>query len=281
MGTLHIDNHPFPQMESSSYGTRGPAAAPKTIVLVRHGESQGQTCKSRGLNRKDPSLRDCDLTRLGQQQAKTVQQLLSCTPQLIVTSPLTRALHTTLLAFGPCSGASEWLAPVVAHPNIIERGSGIPENMPSSLSTLFRSPLSAVPGFSDIDFSLIPDGWPDFPCDVSNEATFEKGRDGRGSRQEGANNKRAKGQGQGRADTRSADFVEWLTQRPEDEIIVVCHHNTIQELLRAECGRVDNCFPIACCIGVDGELHMCNPTGVSTSKRTKTKKHQGTSAGIG
>eukprot|EP00816_Leptocylindrus_hargravesii_P009196 CAMPEP_0196811436 /NCGR_PEP_ID=MMETSP1362-20130617/17526_1 /TAXON_ID=163516 /ORGANISM="Leptocylindrus danicus, Strain CCMP1856" /LENGTH=230 /DNA_ID=CAMNT_0042186731 /DNA_START=58 /DNA_END=747 /DNA_ORIENTATION=+ len=75
----------------------------KNIVLIRHGESLGQTARHRGLSRSDPSLVDCFLTNKGIQQASQ----LRCDPtltqynfDLVCTSPLTRALSTCILALG-------------------------------------------------------------------------------------------------------------------------------------------------------------------------------------
>lgn len=73
---------------------------PKTLYLIRHAESEGQAAGRRGLDRQhDPRLRDCPLTDLGVTQAATnIESTLGpdgmAQIELVVTSPLTRALQT-------------------------------------------------------------------------------------------------------------------------------------------------------------------------------------------
>ena len=75
----------------------------RRMYLIRHGESKGQRASSRQARRTDEKLVDCGLTRNGMEQAKFIPQLMALEGvdpiQLVVTSPLTRAIHTTLLAF--------------------------------------------------------------------------------------------------------------------------------------------------------------------------------------
>ena len=102
---------------------------------------------------------------------------------LVVASPLSRAIQTALLAFDN----------VLVHPAVIERGGGVPENIPRSIDALEEE-------FGDrVDFSLLrTDVWP---------------------------------RKQTEADLKA--FVEWLDNRPEETIYVVCHYNTINRLTRA------------------------------------------------
>ena len=126
---------------------------PKTVIFVRHGESLAQTARKRGLKRTDRSLRDCDLTMKGQSQAKGLRKLPCFTDgiDLVVVSPLTRALRTAKLGFQDVD------APFVCYPGIKERGSGLPENRPRKLKDVLRD----FPSFSDIDFGLLPKEWPE------------------------------------------------------------------------------------------------------------------------
>ncbi|KAL7577339.1 hypothetical protein ACA910_002075 [Epithemia clementina (nom. ined.)] len=76
------------------------------MYLIRHGESLGQRA-SRQARKSDDRLIDCALTRKGMEQAKLIPQLLLSPPiQLVVTSPLTRAIQTTLLAFPTVDSSS-------------------------------------------------------------------------------------------------------------------------------------------------------------------------------
>merc|ERR1711865_1340968 len=52
----------------------GPPCYRKHVVLVCHGESDGQTAKSRGLPRSHESLLDCGLTRKGWTQAYSLNK---------------------------------------------------------------------------------------------------------------------------------------------------------------------------------------------------------------
>ena len=119
----------------------------KNIVLIRHGESLGQTARENGLSRsKDPSLRDCFLSRKGIHQACGLRREIDNLHQqnkfeLICTSPLTRAAATCVLGLGHLSescisisedghgGSGESSVPFICHPNLAESGCrGMPEN---------------------------------------------------------------------------------------------------------------------------------------------------------
>ena len=172
----------------------------KTVYLVRHGESLAQTAKRRGFDRKDWVFRDCDLSEDGERQARELK--LDVEGAIVVASPLRRAVRTALLAF------EEF--PIIVHPAVVERGSGVPENMPRSADVLEAEFPASV------DLSLLrTDGWP-------RKQTEED----------------------------LAQFVNWLSSRPEQKIIVVCHQNTIVKLTRAG-GQVPNCMPIECTIEGD------------------------------
>ncbi len=208
----------------------------KNIVLIRHGESLGQTARSRGVNRKqDESLTDCFLSEKGIYQAcglvKELDDLHNENKfELICTSPLTRAVATCVLGLGHLSGqcvAEESEAvPFLCHPDLAETGDGIPENRGRPIKRVVRTVeenLSFVsPSYAavqGIDFSLVPSSWP-------------KHHGGVGA---------------------LAYFMEWLASRPETSIAVVCHHNVIKALLGNACERIPNCVPIQCVL-IDGDL---------------------------
>mmetsp|Transcript_28626 Transcript_28626/g.77521 ORF Transcript_28626/g.77521 Transcript_28626/m.77521 type:complete len:234 (+) Transcript_28626:195-896(+) len=216
----------------------------KNIVLIRHGESLGQSAHRNGISRKDPSLVDCFLSREGVRQAIALRSdpvLQAYKFDLICTSPLTRAIATCVLAFGdtvenemdveppppPSSNQGSRPTKFIAHSNITEVGREhkvLPENIARDIPTVksdltqklaYRFPLSL--GCLDrIDFSLLPESWP------------RPDGQRRGTRQ------------------KLTIFLQWLSQREEENIAVVCHFNIIRALLGDRSYRVDNCVPIEC-----------------------------------
>lgn len=217
----------------------------KNIVLIRHGESLGQTARMNRINRqKDPILTDCFLSQRGINQAchlrKEINDMHSQIKfDLVCVSPLTRAIATCVLGLGHLSAActmdeddeaksesSSGSVPFFCHPDLAETGGRIPENIGRPLKHVKKSiedNLNYVsPSYAaveSIDFSLVPSSWP---------------RIRQGNVQY---------------------FMEWISQRPEKNIAVVCHHNIILSLLGYRVDRVSNCVPIRCTM-VDGDLRL-------------------------
>lgn len=133
--------------------TSRPPIIPKTVYLIRHGQSLGQVA-SPTARQSDKTLIDCGLTELGVAQASALRSKLGEDAyqkiELVVTSPLTRALHTAALAFPD--------KPLVVHYDLREIGSPIPENQPR--------PMRDVLNDLDLDHhcvdttSLQPINWP-------------------------------------------------------------------------------------------------------------------------
>lgn len=93
---------------------------PKTIYLVRHGESthNAQSLYHLGADSNNAAYLDAPLTGVGQQQARAlVNHMPRLGSQLIVTSPLTRATQTCLLA---TAAIPQPFSPLV-HPLCAER----------------------------------------------------------------------------------------------------------------------------------------------------------------
>ena len=101
------------------------------VHLIRHGESVGQLCQNPHQRRTDPGLRDCGLTERGRQQALQLRQRLRMTMttaeesqpmenyfDMILSSPLTRALETALLVFGGGGGDDDDLGSSRSRHNI-------------------------------------------------------------------------------------------------------------------------------------------------------------------
>lgn len=69
-----------------------------TVFLIRHGQSEFNVVYE--ANGSDPMIRDAPLTALGQAQARQVRKdVADLNIQLVITSPLTRAIQTALGIF--------------------------------------------------------------------------------------------------------------------------------------------------------------------------------------
>ncbi|KAF5586132.1 histidine phosphatase superfamily clade-1 [Fusarium subglutinans] len=157
---------------------------PKVIHLVRHGQAV------HNLGEANNVLPDTDLTPLGQEQAGS---LISKHPELanvdlIVSSPLRRTLQTTLLAF---PAQLERGLHIVALPEVQEV-SDMNCDTGSDLSVI-KAEFQQQP----VDFSVVEPGW---------EVKEGKWAPAIGSILERARAAR-----------------QWLSERPESEIVVVTH----------------------------------------------------------
>ena len=241
-------------------------AAMKNITLIRHGESLGQSARSRGINRQtDASLHDCFLTPKGIKQAIELHANMralqrqkdgySNEVELVCVSPLTRAIATCVIGLGHLSSShaeqdenvatkaatdhattttssKNNIVPFICHPNLAEYGR-IPENQGRQIKTVCKSiqnelhylPPSYSNAVEQIDFTLLPSTWPNT-------------RSQQNQKQKGSS---------------VQDFLVWLHERSEINIIVICHHNVIMSLLRRQIRRVENCVPIQC-VMLDGDI---------------------------
>lgn len=250
----------------------------KNIVLIRHGESLGQTARRRGQSRSDPRLVDCFLSSKGIQEASQLRSngiLNQYDFDLVCTSPLSRALLTCILALGHIiedellleekhqSGVLTFTStpvpsitptrttrtPFIARADICEIGKGIPENQGRPLGPLvkdLKKKLSIVSSsakcMDHIDFSMLPISWPEI---------------------EGTSSGRKHG---------VASFLAWLTSRPEENVAIVCHYNVIKWMLQNAIDRVPNCTPIECILTDEGELLL--KSDLMIQKRTKMQRQQ-------
>ncbi|GKZ00484.1 hypothetical protein MPSEU_001000900 [Mayamaea pseudoterrestris] len=101
---------------------------PKTIYLIRHGQSLGQAASPED-RLTNAALQDCRLSPLGVEQAHAIPDILGKqvydSIQLIICSPLARAMETAILAFPDKS--------IRVHHDLREIGSSkVPENVPRS-----------------------------------------------------------------------------------------------------------------------------------------------------
>jgi len=245
----------------------------KNIVLIRHGESLGQTARHRGLNRSDPSLVDCFLTNKGIQQASQ----LRCDPtltqynfDLVCTSPLTRALSTCILALGhiiegsnndegalpasanstdreenpaqnkhfssgTCIQPNRVRPPFIARADICEFGGKIPEN--------HGRPVHKV--VKDLEEKLASRLSSPPSAECLNYIDFSMLPSCWPKTDNEQNDRKHSG---------IERFLSWLAGRPEETVAVVCHYNVIKWMLRNTISHVSNCTPIECVLTDDGVL---------------------------
>lgn len=160
----------------------------KKIDLIRHGQSTfNEAYEATGV---DPLHFDARLTALGRRQVADAREgLMSRSYDLIVTSPLTRALETTLGIFGGRG------IPIIVEP--LHR-----ECLESSCD-VGRPPADLLAEFPGLAFDHLPDVW----WHDSDE------RDPRGFAVETRD----------LVATRASEFKGWLAGRSEGSIVVVGH----------------------------------------------------------
>ena len=176
-----------------------------------------------GLNRKtDPTLLDAGLTKKGKSQASSIPALMDVGDvDIVVISPLTRAFHTAILAFGNSTDV-----PVILNYDIREIGSGLPENRGRATRTVLRE-LSVGEDLIG-RLSGVREDWPD----------AEEGGGGRGNKAE-----------------RIRGAMKEIAGLEAGTIAVVCHHNVIQSIL-GPVVKPKNATPILCEIDVNGVVRV-------------------------
>jgi broad specificity phosphatase PhoE len=127
---------------------------PSTVYLVRHAESVHNVTK-------DFNLRDPGLTELGFTQAASLATSFPALSSIaiVLTSPLTRAIETTIAGFGAIidnnflseTSGSEGGAKLILDPDLQER-SDLPCDTGSDLATLGSR-------FPDLNINSLEEGW--------------------------------------------------------------------------------------------------------------------------
>jgi len=183
----------------------------------------GQAANRLGMDRRrDERLRDASLTKYGIWQAEQLTEYEFPTPiDLIVSSPLTRALHTALLGFRSHRSSTPSL---LIHYDLAELGSRVPENMPRSIEQVLQD---LGHDGTDVDStSLKPPTWPNISYDSKLNRT--------------------------NAIRRAMQYLH--EDREEQCIAVVCHHNVIREILEDNSVRPENADPIVCELRPNGKV---------------------------
>jgi broad specificity phosphatase PhoE len=167
---------------------------PKYIYLIRHGQSTFNALFE--LNRVDPLHFDARLSQIGIEQVAAARQAASEIPvDLVVVSPLTRAIQTAVGLYG------EATVPMVVtdlHRERLENSCDIG-----------RSPSALSAEFPMLSFDHLSDPW------------WHNGQeDDRGVAVEPDH----------LITRRLADFSRWLRGRPEDVVVVVGHGGFFRRL---------------------------------------------------
>jgi len=114
-----------------------------TVYFIRHGQSEFNAAYTRG--EPDPMIFDPRLTPRGRSQAKDIREKVAGLGiRHVISSPLTRAIQTSLLAF-------EGIAPItiaIGHHERLEHSGDIG-----------RSPEQLAKEFPSLSFSHLPDPW--------------------------------------------------------------------------------------------------------------------------
>lgn len=125
--------------------------SPKRIHLIRHAQSlhnaMALTVADENTIKIDPALRDAALSPLGHQQAQALRSEMATVDgiELIIVSPFTRAIQTTLHAFG------DTRVPRIVHDLHRERL--------DSFCDVGRSPTALAQDFPMLDFTHLDDPW--------------------------------------------------------------------------------------------------------------------------
>jgi broad specificity phosphatase PhoE len=119
---------------------------PRSIDLIRHGQSTFNAhWEATG---EDPLHFDARLTALGRAQAADLSRRLKAERyDLIVTSPLTRAIETALCVFGPCLGRTPVLVEAL-HRERVEQSCDVG-----------RPPAVLAAEFATLAFDHLPEEW--------------------------------------------------------------------------------------------------------------------------
>ena len=173
----------------------------KHIHFIRHAQSEHNARATQVVDedvlRRDPGLRDAPLTALGHAQAEALAGELSALSEieLVVVSPLSRALQTTMAAF------ARHRAPRLVQP--------LHREMQESFCDIGRSPVELAKEFPHFDFAHLEDPWwhdgptdgAPYPCEPL--PAFE---------------------------ARVTAFADWLAARDEACIAVVGHGTFLRRL---------------------------------------------------
>lgn len=222
---------------------------PKKVYLIRHGESVGQT-KPPSIRTKDDSLHDCPLTQQGEHQAGVIPSVLGLDRyreiDCVFSSPLTRALQTSVLGFPSKS--------IYIVYDIMEIGNArgpIPENRGRPLAEVIAETGGKdrifTETFAPVDNSF-PKSHENIPVSVS----------------------------QNKLKKVWAMLWEFCYEQKYREVAVVCHSMVIRSSIQNHKLRPQNGVPIECSLYPNGRLEvdevMLNPVEEMSNKIADLKR---------
>lgn len=220
------------------------AVSMKRVILIRHGESVAQAVpRQERWNPNATFLRDAPLGEAGESQVLNLASLPNTSVELVVCSPLTRALQTAIGVFG------ELGVRVIVHPNLREVPSkhfgaeGAPMQQECLGRTVQELRADCRLQRDFLDWSVMlgePDVWWSETVDSPSVV-----------------------------DNRLGAFGQWLVERPESCIAVVCHFNVIQRLTKTK-HKVHNCSPIHC--NFDGKWTVLADCGLLDNSERSAKR---------
>jgi len=190
------------------------------VLFVRHAESQSNALwKERGV---DPWIFDPLLSENGYQQAIHLKNNICFVPDLIVSSPLKRALLTAGIIFGGTASCCRW----VVHPLASEQVSEADD-----IGSLKRDLMVEFPFW---DWSLVCDGfWWYIPhqyksvCQslIDHQSLFRV---------------HAWEESEDDLEIRIGQFLDWLQDQPAEKIIVFTHGDYIDKIVGGD-DETPNC----------------------------------------
>ena len=188
----------------------------KRIHFIRHAQSEHNARFEAATDelsvRHDPGLRDAPLTVLGLGQARALQREVTALSEieLVVVSPLTRAVQTTLASF------ADHPAPRIVH--------DLPREHLQSFCDIGRAPAALTRDFPALAFDHLADPW--WHVGDPDDGPFAR-------------------EPEGVLAGRVSSFADWLSARPEAEIAVVGHGAFLRHLTGHAFGnaeRIVTCF---------------------------------------
>ncbi|KAL6062566.1 Phosphoglycerate mutase [Balamuthia mandrillaris] len=208
-------------MEEAACRKEAGRAAAKKLYLIRHAESEHNLFSALPGNAKvDPYLWDCNVTEKGRQQIEQLQERVKdIEVDLIVCSPLTRALQTCLGGF---AGRNQTVVVTDLCRERLENA-----------CDFGRLAKELVEDFPTVDFSALPSGiWWYIPEELSAQITEENYKElFREHRWKEPLAEMAE---------RIEAFKRWLLAREEQTIAVVSHSTFLRDMMGAP-SKMPNC----------------------------------------
>eukprot|EP01133_Synstelium_polycarpum_P002514 gene2514-2873_t len=188
----------------------------KKIYIVRHGQSTFNEAYARN-NGVDPFLFDAQLTELGQTQANNLEKdMAGIDLDLVVSSPLSRALDTTRRGFGKMIKEKGTKVEVIA----------IHTELLISSDDNGRPKSEVQKEFPDFDLTNISERWWYLPEEMKDDFTVDYQEYFKKTLY---------------TEPMVQEFKEWLMARPENNIAVVGHSMFFYHLFDTKIPILKNC----------------------------------------